>query len=727
MAQRLDEMINARLTKLQNLREAGIDPYPPQASRTHTNKDAAMLDGAKVTVVGRIMGWRGHGKLQFADLIDETGKIQIVFRANNFSDKDLNILKNVDTSDFIQVTGKSFTTNSGEDSVEATDFTVLCKATRPMPNQWYGLKDAEERYRKRYLDMILNPEVKKRLDLRSRIIQSIRDYLNFLDFREVETPTLQPIYGGGFARPFVTHHNVLDANFYLRISDEMYLKRLIVGGFEKVYEITKVFRNEGVDHDHNPEFTMFEAQIAYQDYFYGMDLIEAIIENAAEKVLGKSTFDYQGIEVSVKKPWKHLRVVEAIQEYLNVDPLKWQTIDEAVNSARKIPDIDRSKLSELNKMRTIGQVIAFVFEEGVEEKLIQPTIIYDYPVEISPLAKKCADPRFTQRFEMFAFGSELGNNYTELNDPLDLKQRFIDEKEREKAGFDEAHQTDYDYLEAIEHGFPPTCGIAIGIDRLVMLLTDAISIKEVIAFPLMRPLNSNPGVGNSGVVNPGVEFTIDPNIKIQFPGMFYAYTTISGVKIHKTSSELETLKQNVVNANTKTIDEIPTIKGIQAYRELFKATKVWGDGRRPSPEALLRRIAQGKGIYNINSAVDAYNLAVIETGIGLGGFNLNTLKLPVTLRFTIEGEEMHLLGDEGVTKTKAGEIAYADQEKLITLDVNYRDIDATKITNDTKDIILFADGSPILSKEEVMAALKKGAEYIQHFCGGEISESKIIE
>ena len=485
---RLDAMQQSRLQNLEALRAAGLDPYPSTVHRTHTLKQARVKVGQKVTVVGRLLSWRGHGKLQFADLVDETGKIQLAFRFDKLDETKFTHLKYLDTADFLEVTGTTFDTKSGERTIEVTDYIVLSKTLKPLPNRWYGLKDVEDRYRKRYLDLLLNPEVKKRLAVRSDIIQAIRDFLNLLGFKEVETPTLQPIYGGGFARPFVTHHHVLDADFYLRISDEMYLKRLIVGGFEKVYEITKVFRNEGIDFDHNPEFTMFEAQIAYQDYHYGMDLIEEIIAHAAQKVLGKTTFTYQGQEISVQRPWKRQRLVEVIKEHCGVDPLGWQTVDEAVIQAHRLDGIDPAKLKELSRVKTIGSVMAFIFEEAVEPKLIAPTIIYDYPVETSPLAKKCPDPRFTQRFEMFAFGSELGNNYTELNDPLDLKQRFIEEKKRAEAGFAEAHQTDTDYLEAIEYGFPPTCGIAIGIDRLVMLFTDAASIKEVIAFPTLRPV-----------------------------------------------------------------------------------------------------------------------------------------------------------------------------------------------------------------------------------------------
>lgn len=483
----IDDLKKARLEKLEALKKQGIDPYPSLVQRDQTVAQAREMDAKTVAITGRILGMRGHGKIFFLDLLDGTGKIQVVIKADACAAKSFALIPSLDIADFVAVQGMVGKTQAGEMSVFVSDFQLLTKTLLPLPDQWHGLKDVEERYRKRYLDTILNEDVKRRLQIRSRIIDSVRDFLTDRGFLEVETPTLQPVYGGGFARPFSTHHNDLDADFYLRISDEMYLKRLIVGGFDKVFEITKVFRNEGVDHDHNPEFTMFEAQIAYEDYSYGMNIIEEIIEYTALKALGTTKFTYQGVEMDVKRPWSRYKMVEAIKEFTGIDVLAWKTFAEAKKAIQSVEGIAEDKFKDLKRMKQIGECIAFLFEESVEEKLIQPTIIYDYPIENSPLAKKCADPRFTQRFEMFAFGSELGNNYTELNDPLDLWKRFVGEKKREKAGFTEAHQTDYDYLEAIEHGFPPTCGIAIGIDRLVMLLTDARSIKEVIPFPTLRP------------------------------------------------------------------------------------------------------------------------------------------------------------------------------------------------------------------------------------------------
>jgi lysyl-tRNA synthetase class 2 len=484
----ITDLRKTRIDKLQKLQKMGTDPFPSRTVRDHTIAQARTKEGEDVAIVGRMTGMRGHGKIYFFDLQDESGHIQVACKKDLLPPETFQLLELFDLGDFLAVQGEVGKTQAGEITVFVKDVQILTKAIRPLPDKWYGLKDVEERYRKRYLDTILNEEVRHIFVMRTQIIDAIRDFLTNRGFLEVETPTLQPIYGGGLARPFVTHHNELEADFYLRISDEMYLKRLIIGGFEKVFEITKVFRNEGVDHDHNPEFTMFEAQIAYQDYSYGMDIIEEIIEFTAHRVLGKTQFFYQGQKMDVKRPWPRYRMVEAIQKFTGANPMDWKSVEEAKKSIQKM-NIPEEKIGQLKSVHKPGECIAFAFEEAVESQLIQPTIIYDYPIEVSPLAKKCEDPRFTQRFEMFAFGSELGNNYSELNDPIELQKRFVEEKKREAAGFKEAHQTDENYLEAIEHGFPPTCGIAIGIDRLVMLLTDAKSIKEVIPFPTLRQIS----------------------------------------------------------------------------------------------------------------------------------------------------------------------------------------------------------------------------------------------
>jgi lysyl-tRNA synthetase, class II len=482
-----------RLDRLASIIAKGIEPYPTKAQRSHLVSlfvdefDQHETNQDEVTLVGRLRLFRKHGGLTFAQLQDESGTVQIAFKRDDLGEdayKDLHTM--VDVADFIEVTGTAFVTKKGENTLGVKAYKLITKATLPLPEKWHGISDKETRFRKRYLDLIMNDDVKERMRARSRIITAIRGLLDGKGFLEVETPTLQPIYGGGFARPFVTHHNSLDADFFLRISDEMYLKRLLVGGFENVYEITKVFRNEGIDKDHNPEFTMFEAQIAYQDYLYGMDIFEEIFEYASLEASGTTQVQHEDVLVELKRPWKRIRLIDAVEEIGGIEASVWDDFANAKEIvSAKLTDKARK---ELPRIQSAGELMAFAFEELVEEKLIQPTMVYDYPVEVSPLAKKSSDDhRFTERFEAFALGSEIGNNYSELNNPVELEKRFIHEKDKEKAGFDEAHQTDYDYLEAIKHGMPPACGLGIGVDRMVMLLTGASNIKEVILFPTLRP------------------------------------------------------------------------------------------------------------------------------------------------------------------------------------------------------------------------------------------------
>lgn len=492
----LKDEFGVRIDKVDQIRKAGIDPYPASVDRdarigdAQSEFDTWAEQNKVITVVGRVMTTRIHGKMAFADLRDESGTIQIQLTVDGVGEESFErFVDTIDPADFIQVKGTLFLTKRGQRTIAVSEWNILVKALRPLPEKWHGLVDTEIRFRKRYLDLIMNEDVRVRMIARSGIISSIRKLLDDKGFLEVETPTLQPVYGGGFARPFKTHHNALDADFYLRISDEMYLKRLLVGGFEKVYEITKVFRNEGIDRDHNPEFTMFEAQIAYEDYKYGMDLFEEIFEHSVKFVFATTDVTHGDTTIHLARPWKRMSVVESIKEVGGLDVSSWNDVDSAKSELKT--RIKPDKVEEMDRMNSLGEVIAFAFEELVEEKLIQPTIIYDYPVEVSPLAKKASDPRFVERFEVFAMGSEIGNNYSELNDPIDLEQRFIEEKKKAEAGFEEAHQSDYEYLEAIQHGMPPACGLGIGIDRMIMLLTGAPNLKEVILFPTLKPKGSD--------------------------------------------------------------------------------------------------------------------------------------------------------------------------------------------------------------------------------------------
>lgn len=492
MSTPVPEESEIRLRKLRALARAGVDPYPATARRTMVCGEVLKsfkkyLTAAKnISLVGRLLTTRIHGGLIFADLKDETGKIQILIKLDEVGAKAFELFRDaLDPGDFIQATGALMETKRGEKTLKVKEWKMLCKALLPLPEKWHGLSDVELRFRKRYLDLLMNPKVFERMVLRSKLVSALRDFLDEKGFMEVETPTLQPIYGGGFARPFTTRHQALKADFYLRISDEMYLKRLLVGGFEKVYEITKVFRNEGIDRDHNPEFTLFEAQIAYQDYRYGMDLFEEIFEYAAKKVLGGTQIRHEETVIDLKRPWKRLSLAQAVKQYAGLESAAWKTAAQAKKALRA--RLDTAKQEELDRLQTSGEVLALAFEELVEKELIEPTIIFDYPVEVSPLAKRAKNPQWAERFEAFALGHEVGNNYSELNDPIDLEQRFVQEKKKREAGFEQAHQVDRAYLEAIKHGMPPACGLGIGIDRMAMLFTGAKNMKEVILFPTLKP------------------------------------------------------------------------------------------------------------------------------------------------------------------------------------------------------------------------------------------------
>lgn len=480
-----NEIIQVRLEKLKELRDKGINPFGSRYNKTHYAQEVANyfleLAGKDVAVAGRIVSKRGMGKAGFAHLQDITGKIQIYVRQSDVGDEAHELFKKIDIGDIVGISGYVFKTQKGEVTVGAKEITILCKSLRPLPEKWHGLKDVELRYRQRYIDLIANPEVKDVFILRSRIIKSMRSYLDNRGFLEVETPTMHAIAGGASARPFITHHNTLDIDLYMRIALELHLKRLIVGGFDKVYEIGRVFRNEGISTRHNPEFTMMELYQAYVDYQDMMSLTENMIASIARDVLGTTKITYQGAEIDLTPPWPRISMVDAVRKYTPFDYDKITTDEEARSIAAELG-------IKVSKDATRGIILNDIFEEKVEKHLIQPTFIMDYPLEISPLAKRKADnPSFTYRFELFITAREFGNAFSELNDPIDQRERFVKQVEQRDKGDDEAHMMDEDYLKALEVGMPPTGGLGIGIDRLIMLLTDSPSIRDVILFPTLRP------------------------------------------------------------------------------------------------------------------------------------------------------------------------------------------------------------------------------------------------
>ncbi|HVT45768.1 MAG TPA: lysine--tRNA ligase [Thermoanaerobaculia bacterium] len=508
------ELIRVRREKLERIIAAGFDPYPTRAETDTTveeivarygdsSAEALEVDPKRVKIAGRIMTIRHHGKTAFVDLSEKTARIQVYCRRDGLGENEWLLYENLDIGDWIAVEGIVFRTKKGELSIKAERIGFLAKALRPLPEKWHGLTDVEQRYRQRYVDLIVNDDVKRTFDARARIVRHIRNFFDSREFIEVETPMMQPIAGGAAARPFVTHHNALGIQLFLRVAPELYLKRLIVGGLQRVYEINRNFRNEGISTQHNPEFTMLEFYQAYAGYRDLMDLTEELLSGLVKEVRGTDVVSWRGREISFARPWKRYTMKEAIVHFarergVEIDPAALDSRDELVALASRIgeprpvradgtegPKGEKAPaIAEMNS----GKLLAELFESVAEEHLIDPTFITDFPVEVSPLSKQRADdPRYVERFELYAGGMEIANAFSELNDPDEQARRFEQQMGERAQGDEEAHQMDEDYVRALEYGMPPTGGEGIGIDRLTMLLTDSSSIRDVILFPLMRP------------------------------------------------------------------------------------------------------------------------------------------------------------------------------------------------------------------------------------------------
>ncbi|MGI8424181.1 MAG: lysine--tRNA ligase [Chloroflexota bacterium] len=484
-----DEYVAARRTKLDRLRAAGIDPFPAHFHRTHTSAavreafERLAASGEPVTLAGRLLLLRNMGKVQFADVVDGSGRFQLFFQKDELGDEPYELFKGtVDLGDIVGVTGTLFTTKTGEPTLRVRRWELLSKALRPLPEKWHGLTDPEARFRRRHLDLISNPGARVLLQKRSLIVREVRRFLDERGFVELETPVLQGLHGGAAAKPFATHHNALDRGLFLRISLELYLKRLLIGGFDKIYEIGRNFRNEGIDRSHNPEFTMLETYEAYADYHDVMRMTEELVSTVALRALGSTTISVQGTPIDLTPPWPRKPLRQAIRDATGIDYAAYPTLE-------TLSEAVRVKGPRLEQQKTRAKLIDQLLDVAVGE-VIQPVFFTDYPVELSPLAKlKPGEPGVVERFEAFAAGVELGNAFTELNDPDDQYERFLDQVRQAEAGDDEAHTLDLDFLEAMQHGMPPAGGLGIGIDRLAMFLLDARNVREVIAFPMLRELS----------------------------------------------------------------------------------------------------------------------------------------------------------------------------------------------------------------------------------------------
>ncbi|HZJ76658.1 MAG TPA: lysine--tRNA ligase [Oscillospiraceae bacterium] len=488
--QGINELLKIRIDKLKHLKDIGKDPFEIEKVHvTHYSEQIKegfeQLEGKEVTIAGRMMAKRGHGKTSFINIQDKDGQIQSYIRRDIIGEEDYGLFDTYDIGDILEITGEVFKTRKGEISVKAGEVRLLTKSIQILPEKWHGLKDHDLRYRQRYVDLIVNPDVKKTFITRTKIIKAIREYLDDRGYLEVETPILGTIAGGANARPFITHHNTLGIDMYLRIANELFLKRLIVGGFDKVYEMSKMFRNEGMSIKHNPEFTSIELYEAYADYNDMMEITENMVAYIAEKVLGSTKINYQGQDIDLTPPWHRMTMIDACKKYADVDFNDIKTDDEAIETGKKLG-------IEIGPEMKRGHIISEVFEEYAEKHLIQPTFITQYPVEVSPLSKRNPDnPELTNRFEAFINAWEIANAFSELNDPFDQRERFMEQLAQREAGDEEAHMQDEDFLNALEVGLPPTGGLGIGVDRLIMILTDSPSIRDVILFPTMRPIESN--------------------------------------------------------------------------------------------------------------------------------------------------------------------------------------------------------------------------------------------
>ncbi len=488
--EKINEQMQVRIGKMHKMEEVGIMPFGHRFLWTHHAKDIAddfeVLEAkeTEVKLAGRVMAIRGQGKTSFMDLMDKSGRIQLYVRKDVLGEENYALVKMMDIGDIVGITGTVFRTHMGEISIRVTQLEILSKSLRPLPEKWHGLKDVEMRYRQRYLDLIVNPDVKDTFIKRSKIVKCVRDILDSRDFLEVETPILNTIPGGAAARPFITYHNALDMQLYLRIATELNLKRLVVGGLERVYEMGRIFRNEGIDIKHNPEFTSVEIYQAYADYNDMMDLTETVVSECAQRVLGTMKITYEGTDIDLTPPWPRITMIDAIKKYSGKDFTDVTDVDTARQLAAE------AKV-EVEATWGVGKIINAFFDQFVEEKLVQPVFITEYPKEISPLAKSsAANPDITDRFEGFIYGREICNGFTELNDPIDQRERFLKQVEERNAGDEEANMMDEDFVTSLEVGLPPTGGLGIGIDRMVMFLTDSSSIRDVILFPHMRNKDS---------------------------------------------------------------------------------------------------------------------------------------------------------------------------------------------------------------------------------------------
>ena len=743
------EEFKNRSVKLAEIRELGIDPYPHKFTPTQSAhalahkyesrelgsfEDAEKGTSEHVVLAGRLVLFRAMGKNAFGHLQDSTGRIQIMINRDLTQVSGLPaspeltpmkfIEKKLDLGDIIGVEGHLFRTQKGELTVYVKTLTLLCKTLLPLPDKHSGITDKGVRYRKRWLDLITHLEVAQTFRLRSHILRLIRRYFEEAGFMEVETAILQNIYGGAEASPFITELNAQHQQMYLRISLEISLKKLIVGGMDRVFEISKVFRNEGIDRTHNPEFTMLEAYAAYWDYNDIMVLTEKLFESIALELFGTTEvkLEREGTDytIDLKTPWKRMSMKEAIRTYgnLDVDTLSDDQIKRILHDKGTVDPKDFKDAPR-------GILIAILFEEFAESHLIQPHHIIDHPIETTPLCKLHRDPglrseRFVERFESFILGSEMCNAYSELNDPELQRKLLVDQNAKREAGDEEAHPLDEEFIEAICQGMPPTGGLGIGIDRLVMLFTGAPSIRDVLYFPIMKTEELPPGAVQKKKQSAQTLFSVDPAIAQQFPDVKIGVLVGKGLENQKTSPEITHLLRSIETELRQkyTLETVIALPKINDWREAYKKFGFSPSQHRSSIEALLRRVVQGKELPSINPIVDLYNYVSLKHILAAGGDDLDKVEGGIELTIANGSEHFLMLGAGKPEPIKKGEVVYRDHKEVLCRSWNYRECEKTKITPETKNVCLVLEGLTHTTPEEVEAGIAELKTLLEQYCQG---------
>ncbi len=725
-----------RIEHMQKLRELGINPYPARSQKDKANEEVKTnfsdYDGKTLTLAGRLMGKREHGKLIFGDLQDESGTIQIAIKKDVLQ-ADLaqsylgwDEIKYIDIGDFIQVEGTVGQTAQGEITLFVLHFKLLSKSLRPLPVK---MDDKEQQFRRRYLDLTVNAQRKALFQRKAKFWEVNRMVMKKNGFIEVETPVLEHVTGGADATPFTTHHNALDQDFFLRISTELYQKRLIGAGFEKIFTLGPNFRNEGLSDEHLQEFYQIEWYWAYANYRDNMKLVTDLFRTIAQEVYGKTTFTTRGHSFDLADEWKEISYPDIIKERYDIDI--FEDPDEKMMQALKKHNLELT--GAVNRNRLIDNLWKLIRKE-----ISGPAFLINEPKFMSPLAKsKPDDERLTERFHILIAGSELGNGYTEINDPLDQLDRFLDQQKMRDTGDTEAQMLDIDYVEMLEFGMPPTSGF--GMSERVFWFLENVTAREGTFFPQMRTeyddITKKIYAGQISFEEKSLFedlkkpelFSIGSDAAKQWPTINIGFAIIKGVQIQKSLPELEEEKAALIERVQKmTTDDINAMPSIQSYRKMYKEMKVDWHSRRPSPEALLRRVIKGKGLYTVNTCVDAYNLVVMKHGISSGAFDLDTIEFPTVLRLAKEGETIHLLGDAEPTVYMPTEIAYFDQKGGYNIDFNYRDSQRTAVTLETKNLMINIDGVYDISRKQVEHTLKETLDIITKYCGGTVEIAGIV-